>query len=491
MSKLAIWLTPLWVLAIGMFLGALVLLALWGVCWLVNRRAAESIAAAVGDGVLRPISYVLVAVIALALLATPTMPYRQTIASLERLNQVAPVQETMTVEAKAKDVPIAAVFRSSELQEYTIESEQDVAINVEKDKGFVEPLLVVEGTTDGAEPIHWSPGSPRPRLFDGDVTNIYVTNDADAPTAVKVEFLPDVEMPEVHAIPVAAASVIALYAIYLAIRYLAPRASVIAMATAKETMSQPMFVLLTSLGVVALISYVYIPYNTFGEDVKMLKASGITFIKVLAIIMALWTASTSVADEIEGRTALTVLSKPVGRRQFVLGKFLGIVWPIVVMFLILGLVFLLTVSYKVVYDARESSKTTPEWQECFIEVSRIIPGLVLAFFESVILAAISVAVSTRLPMLPNLVICGSIYVMGHLAALIVRSSAGDNVFVRFVGRLMSVALPVLDHYEIEGAIAGATIVPASYLWWALLYSVLYCAAAMLLALLFFEDRDLA
>jgi ABC-type transport system involved in multi-copper enzyme maturation permease subunit len=491
MSKLAIWLTPLWVLAIGMFLGALVLLALWGVCWLVNRRAAESIAAAVGDGVLRPISYVLVSVIALALLATPTMPYRQTIASLERLNQVAPVQETMTVEAKAKDVPIAAVFRSSELQEYTIESEQDVAINVEKDKGFVEPLLVVEGTTDGAEPIHWSPGSPRPRLFDGDVTNIYVTNDADAPTAVKVEFLPDVEMPEVHAIPVAAASVIALYAIYLAIRYLAPRASVIAMATAKETMSQPMFVLLTSLGVVALISYVYIPYNTFGEDVKMLKASGITFIKVLAIIMALWTASTSVADEIEGRTALTVLSKPVGRRQFVLGKFLGIVWPIVVMFLILGLVFLLTVSYKVVYDARESSKTTPEWQECFIEVSRIIPGLVLAFFESVILAAISVAVSTRLPMLPNLVICGSIYVMGHLAALIVRSSAGDNVFVRFVGRLMSVALPVLDHYEIEGAIAGATIVPASYLWWALLYSVLYCAAAMLLALLFFEDRDLA
>jgi ABC-type transport system involved in multi-copper enzyme maturation permease subunit len=491
MSKLAIWLTPLWVLAVGMFLGALVLLALWGVCWLVNRRAAESIAAAVGDGVLRPISYVLIAVIALALLATPTMPYGQTIASLERLNQVAPVQETITVEAKAKDVPITAVFRSSELQEYSIESEQDVAINVEKDKGFIEPLLVVEGAADGAEPVRWSPGSPRPRLFDGDVATIYVTNDADAPTVVKVNFLADVEMPEVHAIPVAAASVIALYAIYLAIRYLAPRASVIAMATAKETMSQPMFILLTSLGVVALISYVYIPYNTFGEDVKMLKASGITFIKVLAIIMALWTASTSVADEIEGRTALTVLSKPVGRRQFVLGKFLGIVWPIVVMFLILGLVFLLTVSYKVVYDARESSKTTPEWQECFVEVSRIIPGLVLAFFESVILAAISVAVSTRLPMLPNLVICGSIYVMGHLAALIVRSSAGDNVFVRFVGRLMSVVLPVLDHYEIEGAIAGATIVPASYLWWALLYSMLYCAAAMLLALLFFEDRDLA
>jgi hypothetical protein len=154
-------------------------------------------------------------------------------------------------------------------------------------------------------------------------------------------------------------------------------------------------------------------------------------------------------------------------------------------------VFLLTVSFKVVYDARESAKTTPEWQECYAEVVRIVPGLVLAFFEAVIMAAISVAVSTRLPMLPNLVVCGSIYVLGHLAALIVKSSVGEFVFVRFIGKLLSVVLPVLDHFEIEGAIAGASSVPVSYLAWCLLYTALYCAAAMLLALIFFEDRDLA
>ncbi|MBA4105549.1 MAG: ABC transporter permease [Pirellula sp.] len=272
---------------------------------------------------------------------------------------------------------------------------------------------------------------------------------------------------------------------------MAPRTSVIAAATAKETIAQPLFTMLVMIGVVALVAFVFIPYNTFGEDVKMLKTSGMTMIKVLAIIMALWTASTSVADEIEGRTALTVLSKPVGRRQFIIGKFLGIIWPIVLMFIILGIVFLLTVSFKVVYDARESAKTTPEWTECYLEVVRIIPGLVLAFLESVILAAISVAVSTRLPMLPNLVICGSIYVLGHLAALIVKSAAGEIVFVRFIGKLLSVILPVLDHFEIEGAIAGASSVPMSYLGWALLYSVLYSGAAILLALIFFEDRDLA
>jgi ABC-type transport system involved in multi-copper enzyme maturation permease subunit len=488
MGKLTIWLTAPWILAVGVTIGAVILAVLWGIIWIVNRKAAQAISAAVGEGILRPISYVVAALAALAVLAAPAMPINRLLASLVRLPHVQPIEVEVEIPAGAKDHLIPAAFHASELQQYSINSDQDVAINTEEGKAYVDPLLIIQG----GEPRHWAPGGAVERTFEGDVQTLYVTNESDVPAKLRLSLHTDVEVPQVRAIPIAALSTIGLYLTYLAIRFLAPRTSVIAAATAKETIAQPLFTLLIGIGVVALIAYVFIPYNTFGEDVKMLKTSGMTTIKVLAIIMALWTASTSVADEIEGRTALTVLSKPVGRRQFILGKFLGIIWPIVLMFIILGFVFLLTVSFKVIYDARESSKTTPEWTECYAEVVRIIPGLVLAFFESVIMAAISVAVSTRLSMLPNLVICGSIYVLGHLAALIVKSSAADNiVFVRFVGRLLAMVLPVLDHFEIEGAIAGATSVPLSYLGWALLYSVVYSAAAMLLALFFFEDRDLA
>ncbi len=487
MSKLAIWITPIWLLSVGVTVGGLLLLILWGLCWVINRRAARAIARTVGEGILRPVSYVVVAMAALAVLAAMSMPWQRTIESLKRLPFVGPIHLEVTVPARTKDFQATAAFRASELQTYSIKSEQDVAINSEPGKGFVNPVIVVEG----GEPYVWKPGGVAKRGFEGEVDSLYITNESDAPTKVVMDFQADMEMPQVRSIPIAAASVVGLYLFYLAVTALAPRTSVIASSTAKETVAQPLFSMLVAIGVVALIAFVFTPYNTFGEDVKMLKSSGMTTIKVLAIIMALWAASTSVADEIEGRTALTLLSKPVGRRQFILGKYLGILWPILLMFVILGVVFLVTVSYKVVYDARESAKTTPEWTECYTEVVRIVPGLVLAFFESAIIAAISVAVSTRLPMLPNLVICGSIYVLGHLAALIVKSSAGENTFVRFVGRLMSVVLPVLDHFEIEGAIAGASSVPAAYLGWALVYTALYSAAAIFLALIFFEDRDLA
>jgi ABC-type transport system involved in multi-copper enzyme maturation permease subunit len=487
MSKLTIWITPIWLISVGVAVGAVVLLVLWGLCWLINRRAARAIAHIVGEGILRPVSYVVIAMTALAVLAAMSMPWERTIASLRRLPNVQPINLEVKVPPRTKDFLVSAAFRATELQSYTIKSEQDVAINAEQGKGFVDPILVVQG----GEPYVWTPGGTAKRGFEGDVGSLYITNESDAPSTVSLDMRTDVEMPQVRCIPITAASVIGLYLFYLAVGALSPRTSVIAFSTAKETVAQPLFGMLIAIGVVALIAFVFTPYNTFGEDVKMLKSSGMTTIKVLAIIMALWTASTSVADEIEGRTALTLLSKPVSRRQFILGKYLGILWPILLLFIILGVVFLVTVSYKVVYDARESAKTTPEWTECYAEVVRIVPGLVLAFFEAAIMAAISVAVSTRLPMLPNLVICGSIYVLGHLAALIVKSSAGENPFVKFVGRLLSVVLPVLDHFEIEGAIAGASVVPASYLWWALVYSALYSTAAILLALIFFEDRDLA
>ena len=486
MSNLSIWLTPIWLLAVGATLGFLVLLVVWGLCWLFNRPSARAIQNTVGEGILLPITYTLIALAALVAIAGPTMPFARMVSSLQRMSQVGPQTFEVIVKPQTADQAVPLSFRVDELQGFSLESEQEIAVSIEEGKGFAEPLLIVD---DGL--FRWRPGDNAARGFEADVSTLYITNESDLPTTVKGTFISDVEMPEVHYLPLTAGCVIGLFAIYFLIHWLAPRVSIIATATAKEAVSQPVFLLLTVLGVVALITFIYVPYNTFGEDVKMLKTSGMTLIKVLAIIVALWTASVSVAEEIEGRTALTVLSKPVGRRQFILGKFLGIVWPILLMFVILGIVFLLTVSYKVVYDARESSQATPDWQLCFEEVIRIVPGLVLAFFEAVVLAAISVAISTRLPMMPNLIICGSIYVLGHLGPLIAKSSAGEIVFVKFIGRLISVMLPVLDHYEIEGAIAGGSVVPSAYLWTALLYSALYCVAAMLLALIFFEDRDLA
>jgi hypothetical protein len=281
-------------------------------------------------------------------------------------------------------------------------------------------------------------------------------------------------------------------AAFLALRLAAPKVAAIAHTTAKEAMSQPLFYGLWAIGWVAMLIFLFVSYYTFGEDLKMVKSEGLTLIKILGIILAVWTASVSIADEIEGRTALTLLSKPIARRQLILGKYLGILGPVAILFILLGTLFLATVSYKVVYDARETARPDPTSRECYEEIAQVVPGLGLAFMETMVLASVSVAISTRLPMLPNLVICVSIYVLGHLVPILVNSKVGkDIVFVRFVGDFSAAILPVLDHFNMETAISTGQHVPMTYLLWTALYCGVYCAVAMLLALLLFEDRDLA
>jgi len=282
-----------------------------------------------------------------------------------------------------------------------------------------------------------------------------------------------------------------LWLVAALLRLVLPNVAAIAGTTAKEVFYQPLPYVLLALGTFALILADFLPYNTFGEDIKMVKDQGLTLILVSSLILALWTASVSVADEIEGRTALTLLSKPVGRREFVVGKFLGILLPVAVMFIVLGVIFLAAISFKVVYDAREMALPEPSQRDCLLEMQRTVPGLVLAFMEAVVLTSISVAISTRLPMLPNLVICGTIYVLGHLVPLLLSSSAQQFEIVGFVARLFATVLPLLDYFNIQAAVSTGQAVTFQYVATVGVYCVLLSTVALLVALLLFEDRDLA
>ena len=279
------------------------------------------------------------------------------------------------------------------------------------------------------------------------------------------------------------------------LRLALPKVAAITTTTNKEVLAQPMFWVTVAIGVCAIVSFPFIPYNTFGEDVKVVKDSGLTVIMVLAIVLGLWSASVSIADEIEGRTALTLLSKPIARWQFIVGKFFGIIGSVAVLFVVLGSLFLMSVSYKVAYDARENAAPPPTVAQCRAEIVQIAPGLGLAFLEAVVMTSIAVAIATRLPMMANLVICSTVYVLGHLVAQLASSQAGQSgmgrAMVQFMGLLIGTILPNLDNFNIYAAITAGRTVPLAYLGWATLYCVLYSTAAILVGLVLFHDRDLA
>jgi len=286
------------------------------------------------------------------------------------------------------------------------------------------------------------------------------------------------------------------------------RGGVIARATTKEAIRQPLFILLVLISTAVLGVNTIMPFFTLEDDVKMLKECGLATMLISGALLAVWTSGTSITSEIEGKTAMTLLSKPVTRRQFIVGKYIGIVQTVMWLFLILTVVFSALIFYKVGYDQKERSEEVSavfQWQplggvelplphpDRMKVVNQVLPGVALSFLQVCVLSAISVTIATRLPMVVNLVTCFAIFVVGNLTPLMVQQSQTTirNEFVTFIARLFATALPSLESFNIYAAISTGSQVPPSYLGISFLYAAAYATAIVLFGFILFEDRDLA
>ncbi|MEL7496820.1 MAG: hypothetical protein AAFN77_04375 [Planctomycetota bacterium] len=387
---------------------------------------------------------------------------------------------------------VAVNFSGQELQKLEITTTKQLSMAWKPMVGTLNPGYIFDIPVRD-DPLEYRQRSDgRGKIPHNFIDNLYVRNLSSTEAELEMTWTIAPIYREVAIIPVVAFWTMLGYLFYLVFAAVSPKVYAIAHSTFKTEISQPLYTLVLAIGVVFMIASIYIPYNTFGEDIKMYKDSGLTLIRVMAIFLAIWAASKSVAEEIEGRTALTVLSKPVGRRQFVFGKFTGISWAITLLFIILGFWLVAWVAYKPVYDYKEAAKGICEWTVCYREAVHIIPGIVLCLMEVLIFVAISVAISTRLGAMANFLICFSIYVLGHLTPRLVQSSdlAEIDTIVVFAN-LIAVIFPVADYFDVQTAINTSADVPWIYMGWSVVYTALYGAMAMLLALILFEDRDLA
>jgi len=271
------------------------------------------------------------------------------------------------------------------------------------------------------------------------------------------------------------------------------RAGIIARATTKEALRQPVYLLLLVIALLILVINTFLPFFSFGDDVKMLKDCGLATILVSSMLLAIWTSSTSISEEIEGKTAMTLLSKPINRRHFVVGKYVGILQTVLWLMIPLSLSFLALIFYKIGYDAREAAQEIPSFAQRIPALAQIAPAIILIFMEAAVMTSISVAISTRLPMIVNMVTCFTIFVVGHLTPVLVQQNAESKALemVQFMAQLIATVLPSLESFNSQTAVAVNIMIPPVYLAWCAAYCAVYCTAALLLAFILFEDRDLA
>ena len=277
-----------------------------------------------------------------------------------------------------------------------------------------------------------------------------------------------------------------------------------------EAIVQPIYSLLLALGAGILIVFGALPFFTLGEDTVMYKSVSLDVILLLVLISTLFATSRSIYEEIEDRTMLTLMSKPVSRWEVLVGKYLGIILAALLAVAVLGFVLILCTYLRIPTDylLRVNTLDDREARQLadyrLMHLSGLVPSLILLWLQVSVLAAVGVALSTRFSLVVNLPTVILLYVAGNLTRFLPHEG---SAVMRGFAWVISTVLPYLQVFDLRDltvykpiAIAGTTFeknpaaVPMSTIWLylgiAAAYGVAYVTFALSAGLYSFRTREL-
>jgi hypothetical protein len=197
------------------------------------------------------------------------------------------------------EVEIPVSIRRDEIRSLEIRSDQRIKLRSEPFAATTDPALLVALDVPAGEPKLWRRDDAGANPFrEPVVTKLFAKNYGTAKANVEITALRRIANPEMLLVPVMAIGMAGVFFAYLLQRAAAPKLAAVALSTAKSEIAQPLYALVMTAGIFLLLVFVFIPYNTFGDDIKQLKDSGLSLILVLCILQSVWAASTSVADEV-------------------------------------------------------------------------------------------------------------------------------------------------------------------------------------------------
>ena len=311
-----------------------------------------------------------------------------------------------------------------------------------------------------------------------------------------------------------------------------------------ELIRQPVFLLLLT-GSVLFELFLAVPYYfAFGDEPKLVENTTLAVMLLSGLFGAVLSASASLAREIRTGTALAVLSKPVGRAQFLLAKYAGLAAALMVLtyvnmlgvllasrmafdaygktdlpaicifsagivaayalagfgnfFLrrpfvsdaVFGMLFFTTLAVFIVFrftQQMESMGTVGQvnWN--------LLPAGILILFALLILAALALACSTRLDTIPTLAVCTAFFLVGLMSDYFYSKAVGTvGGGGSWWASTLYTVVPNWQLFWLADAIeTGKNTFHWDYVGKAFAYAVCYAGAALAAGTALFEDRELS
>ena len=247
----------------------------------------------------------------------------------------------------------------------------------------------------------------------------------------------------------------------------------VALNTFREAVRDRIFTSILFFAGAFIVASLALQELTIGDQAKVVRSVGQGSIDVFGSIVAMFLGVSIVWKELDKRTIYTILSKPLPRWQFILGKYTGLMATVGAELLILSLVYVVLL-------------TT---QQGFPPAVFFVSMLTL-FFELMLLTAWATLFSSSSSPTTATAFTLSVFVIGHLADDIwLYGSQADSSAAQAVARGLYWVLPNFEVFSIRAEAVHELPIPWEQVTGSVVYGLAYTGAVLCIAMFVFQRRD--
>ncbi|HEV3026675.1 MAG TPA: ABC transporter permease subunit, partial [Planctomycetota bacterium] len=281
----------------------------------------------------------------------------------------------------------------------------------------------------------------------------------------------------------------------------------LAVSTYGDITRRPLYYILLFTFALAIFGSRFLTLFSFYQETNMVREMGMATITFWGFIILVVTSGLIVTQELEDRTAVTLLSKPIQRSDFLLGKFAGLVLSLVPGIIVLSGVLFLTLWMMAsprlpVYDRDlvlgVQAGSSPfaivwrvTWEQFIVKQGGVVlEGAFLSFLQTSILAAAAVSFSAFFPTVVSVAATTLVFIFGNVSSYMLASVENLKVGVwSSLGRVASYLVPNLGYFNLQMYFSEGKIISVRYLGLSFAYTALYIIAVFLVSCSLFQKRE--
>ncbi len=213
-----------------------------------------------------------------------------------------------------------------------------------------------------------------------------------------------------------------------------------------------------------------------GQESKIIVDLGLSAMLLFGVFITIFIGVGLVYKEIERRTVYAIFSKPVGRGEFLVGKYLGLCLTLLVNVVVMGA----GVSLALIYVRRG-------WDPLALTIW---PGILLIYTELIILTSVALLFSSFSSPALSALLTFFVFIIGHFSSDLKGLAASlSSTMAHWLFTVLYFLLPNFANYSFITPAAHGQTPHLSAMVAALLYAFIYIAVILAASTLIFARRN--